>query len=90
MSCKKLEKFTKENPEYSWVDYPEPCRDCENLYNCYGEPCTDEECDRYAVQVQNGDGYYDASGTYVSYHIDDDYYWEQKEREREEFRSFDD
>lgn len=90
MSCEKLEKFTKENPEYSGVDYPEPCRTCKDLYNCYGEPGTDADFDRYAVQVQNGEGYYDNSGNYVSYHIDDDDYWEQKEREREEFRSFDD
>ena len=33
---------------------------------------TDEDFDRYAVQVQNGEGYYDASGTYRSYRKYDD------------------
>lgn len=28
---------------------------------------TDEECDRRAVDVLNGDGYYDGSGMYRSY-----------------------
>ena len=28
---------------------------------------TDADFDTYAVQVQNGEGYYDASGTYKSY-----------------------
>lgn len=31
---------------------------------------TDADFDRYAVQVQNGEGYYDASGTYRSYGSD--------------------
>jgi hypothetical protein len=35
---------------------------------------TDEDFDRYAVQVQNGDGYYDAAGTYQSYYKDLDEY----------------
>lgn len=35
---------------------------------------TDADFDRYAVQVQNGDGYYDAAGTYQSYYENlDDY-----------------
>lgn len=32
---------------------------------------TDADFDRYAVQVQNGEGYYDASGNYVSFGIED-------------------
>lgn len=31
---------------------------------------TDEDLDRYSVQVQNGDGYYDSNGKYVSYDLD--------------------
>ena len=86
--CEKLDKFKKENPDYKTIKgYPEPCFHCMKIYDCYGEPGTDADFDRYAVQVQNGEGYYDESGTYVSYHIDDDDYWEQKEREREEYRN---
>ena len=33
---------------------------------------TDADFDTYAVQVQNGDGYYDEAGRYHSYHIYDD------------------
>ena len=62
--------FCELNPELTSCDY---CGCCETG--------TDEDFDRYAVQVQNGEGYYDASGTYVSYHIDDDDYWEQKQEE---------
>lgn len=28
---------------------------------------TDEDFDRYSVEVQNGDGYYDSNGRYVRY-----------------------
>lgn len=35
---------------------------------------TDADFDRYAVQVQNGEGYYDASGTYQSYYKNLDEY----------------
>ena len=42
-----------------------------NLLKCdYCGMCehgTDADFDRYAVQVQNGYGYYDESGSYVSY-----------------------
>lgn len=33
---------------------------------------TDADCDRYAVQVQNGDGYYDDDGYYHSFNKDVD------------------
>lgn len=33
---------------------------------------TDADFDTYAVQVQNGEGYYDEAGRYHSYHIYDD------------------
>ena len=46
--------------------------------NVFFEPGTDADFDRYAVQVQNGN--------YVSYHIDDDDYWERQEREIERMR----
>ena len=35
---------------------------------------TDADFDLYAVQVQNGEGYYDASGTYQSYYKNLDEY----------------
>ena len=31
---------------------------------------TDADFDRYSVQVQNGDGYYDSTGKYRSYNMD--------------------
>lgn len=31
---------------------------------CVQEPGTDADFDRYAVEVQNGDGYYDAAGKF--------------------------
>ena len=54
--------------------------------NVFFEPGTDADFDRYAVQVHNGEGYYDENGNYVSYHIDDDDYWERQEREIERMR----
>lgn len=46
------------------------------LDRCDGCGCcdtgTDADFDSYAVQVQNGEGYYDASGTYRSYRKDED------------------
>lgn len=42
-----------------------------NVRRCDGCGCcdtgTDADFDRYAVQVQNGEGYYDAAGNYQSY-----------------------
>ena len=35
--------------------------------SCVAEPGTDADFDRYAVEVQNGDGYYDADGRYRRY-----------------------
>lgn len=35
--------------------------------SCVQEPGTDADFDRYAVDVQNGDGYYDNDGKYRSY-----------------------
>lgn len=32
--------------------------------SCVAEPGTDADFDRYAVEVQNGSGYYDADGRY--------------------------
>ena len=34
---------------------------------------TDADFDRYAVQVQNGEGYYDAAGTFHYYNTGDEY-----------------
>lgn len=48
------------------------CSHCNHYVDCHGEPGTDADFDTYAVQVQNGEGYYDESGTYHSYHIDED------------------
>ena len=31
---------------------------------------TDADTDKYAVQVQNGEGYYNSQGKYVSYDLD--------------------
>lgn len=31
---------------------------------------TDADLDRYAVQVQNGEGYYNSDGKYVSYDLE--------------------
>lgn len=40
-----------------------------HLVVCY-EYGSDESFDRYAVNVMNGDGYYDSSGKYRSYERD--------------------
>lgn len=44
-------------------------KDC--FKNDYFDPeeeyISDEDCDRYAVAVANGDGYYDASGKFKYY-----------------------
>ena len=37
------------------------------ILEVYGEYGTDEEFDRYSVEVQNGDGYYDCTGRFVRY-----------------------
>lgn len=47
------------------------CEHCKHYIDCYGEPGTDADFDNYAVQVQNGEGYYDDSGNYHSYNIED-------------------
>lgn len=31
---------------------------------------TDEDMDKYSVQVQNGEGFYNSQGKYVSYNLD--------------------
>lgn len=36
------------------------------------EILTDAECDRYAVEVMNGDGYYNSDGNFVRYSGGDD------------------
>lgn len=36
--------------------------------SCVAEPGTDRDFDNYAVEVQNGDGYYDDYGNYQSYY----------------------
>lgn len=33
---------------------------------------TDADTDKYSIQVQNGEGYYNENGKYVSFHIYDD------------------
>lgn len=38
-----------------------------NLVVCEEYGLTDADTDRYAVEVQNGDGYYDSNGRYRSY-----------------------
>lgn len=48
--------FCELRPELKKCDY---CGMCDTG--------TDADFDRYAVEVQNGYGYYDESGTYVSY-----------------------
>lgn len=45
-------------------------RKCDGCGCC--DTGTDADFDRYAVEVQNGEGYYDASGTYRSYGKYDD------------------
>ena len=35
--------------------------------SCVAEPGTDADFDRYAVEVQNGDGYYDEDGKFRRY-----------------------
>lgn len=35
--------------------------------SCVAEPCTDEQCDKYAVEVMNGDGYYNSEGRFVRF-----------------------
>lgn len=35
--------------------------------SCVAEPGTDADFDRYAVEVQNGDGYYDKDGKFRRY-----------------------
>ena len=36
--------------------------------SCVQEPGADADFDQYAVEVQNGAGYYDENGRYVSYY----------------------
>ena len=48
--------FCELRPELSRCDY---CGMCDTG--------TDEDFDKYAVQVQNGEGYYDAAGTFHYY-----------------------
>lgn len=38
--------------------------------SCVQEPGTDADFDRYAVEVQNGDGYYNSEGKFVRYFKD--------------------
>lgn len=45
-------------------------RKCDGCGYC--DTGTDADFDRYAVEVLNGEGYYDASGTYRSYRKYDD------------------
>lgn len=40
--------------------------------SCLAEYGTDADFDRYAVEVQNGDGYYDSTGRFVRYRSSDD------------------
>lgn len=42
-------------------EFFEECEECE---------LTDADTDKYAVQVQNGEGYYNSDGKYVPYDLD--------------------
>ena len=46
--------------------------DEENNVDHIEEVLTDEECDRYAVEIMNGDGYYNSNGHFVRYSGGDD------------------
>lgn len=35
--------------------------------SCVCEPCSDSQCDRYAVDVMNGSGFYNSDGHFVRY-----------------------
>ncbi len=39
--------------------------------SCVQQPGTDADFDRYAIEVQNGDGYYASDGHFVWYRDDD-------------------
>lgn len=41
--------------------------------NVIAEPGTDADFDTYAVEVQNGLGYYDSEGKFRRYHFDGEY-----------------
>lgn len=66
-------KNEPENMPDEWYNkkHEECCLHCSGIVDCFGEPGTDADFDTYAVQVQNGEGYYDESGNYHSYHIED-------------------
>lgn len=53
-----------------FCDYRPELDRCDRCGCC--DTGTDEDFDRYAVEVQNGEGYYDASGKYRSFRIYDD------------------
>lgn len=42
-------------------------------YSTYG---TDEQLDKYAVEVMNGDGYYNSEGSFIRYR-DPDAWWNE-------------
>lgn len=44
-------------------------------YEQYFEEGTDEDFDRYAVEVMNGEGYYNSEGKFVRYH--DESWWDE-------------
>lgn len=64
----------------AWVQYD----DCGGYYDKDGnfilceEYGTDADFDRYAVDVQNGNGYYNSDGKYVSYGYSNDAWWNQE------------
>ena len=47
---------------------------------CLEKNLTDEDTDKYAVEVQNGEGYYDSNGRYKGYgkeeYLSDEYYFD--------------
>lgn len=60
--------FTREEYE-EFLDMPIKALEQESASTQeYG--LTDEDKDKYAVQVQNGEGYYNSFGRYVSYDLD--------------------
>lgn len=38
--------------------------------SCVCEPLSDQDCDKYAVDVMNGNGYYNANGKFIKFNMD--------------------
>ena len=48
----------------------ESCEDAISRVDAIKCGLTDADTDKYAVQIQNGEGYYNSDGRYVSYDLD--------------------